>query len=144
MKSCPRQWELLQLSGRALSGELASHLATCESCRDSLAIQECLQADADDVASAARIPPATTMLWKAKLVQARRARLRALAPIAFVENVCGAAVVLTIVAALWSHVPDMPAQQRMLSLTIASAVTGLSLAVLAARAFFGGEAKTWF
>ncbi|SRR6266498_4782972 len=103
-----------------------------QSSRDSLDVGPLLRADAEMVAGMARIPTASTMLWKAKLAQARRARLRALAPIAFVENVGGAAVVLTIIAALWARVSETSPQHQVLSLTVASALTGLTVAVLMA------------
>jgi hypothetical protein len=88
------------------------------------------------VAGMARIPTASTMLWKAKLAQARRARLRALAPITFVESVGGAAVVLAIVVALWDRLSETPPQYQVLSMTVAAALTGLTVAVLMTLGFF--------
>jgi hypothetical protein len=70
------------------------------------------------------------MLWRAKLAQARRARLMALAPITIVENVGGAAVVLTIVTALWARMSETPPQYQALALTVATALTALTVAVL--------------
>ena len=101
-----------------------------QSSDDSVDIGPLLRADAEMVAGMAKIPTATTMLWKAKLAQARRRRLRALAPIAFVENAGGAAVVLTIIAALWARVPETSPQHHGLALTVVTAMTGLAVAVL--------------
>src|SRR2546426_9563693 len=103
-----------------------------QSSRDGLDVGPVLRVDAAMVAGLARIPTASTMLWRAKLAQARRARLRALAPITFVENVGGAAVVLTIIAALWARVSETSPQHQVLSLTVASALTGLTVSVLMA------------
>jgi hypothetical protein len=101
-----------------------------QSSRDGLDVGPVLRADAEMVAGMARIPTASTMLWKAKLAQARRARRLALAPITFVENVGGAAVVLIFVAALWARVSETSPQLHVFSLTLASALTGLAVAVL--------------
>jgi hypothetical protein len=64
------------------------------------------------------------------LAEVRRARLGALAPIAVVEIVGGATVVLTSLAIVWARVSGTPAQHQMLSLTVAAALTGLNVAVL--------------
>lgn len=101
-----------------------------ESSRDGLDVGPVLRADAEIVAGLARIPTASTMLWRAKLAQARRARLMALAPITIVENVGGAAVVLTIVTALWARMSETPPQYQALALTVATALTALTVAVL--------------
>src|SRR5262245_15396436 len=101
-----------------------------QSNRDGLDVGSVLRADAEMVARMARIPTASTMLWRAKLAQVRRARLRALAPITFVENVGGTVVVLTIVTALWAHMSETPPQYQALSVTVASVLTALIVVVL--------------
>lgn len=84
------------------SDELRSHAASCDVCRDVVAVGQFLRREADE-AFAGPMPDAELIWWKAQLMARQEAARRAARPIAFVESAaCACGLLVVAAAAVWA------------------------------------------
>jgi hypothetical protein len=107
-RTCERESELVRLARQAegpaaaIPANLASHLATCASCREAFDVARYLTrvaAETDAIAATRQLPEPAQLWWKARLLQRWNAESLATAPLDWMQRVevVGGAIAVAVV-----------------------------------------------
>lgn len=134
---CQNQDRILEALGKGLPPEamdepLRRHAESCPSCAEVISVYELFQTDSRELCSAAPLPQAGRVWWRATLAARRAAAERALRPILIAERIAlavgaGAIVALLFFAAPW--IAEQLAHSKMFSGTVVYTVSLSSLLV---------------
>ena len=136
---CPREAALLAAARTpgGLDDEGRRHLAVCPSCASALAAERALAPLAGRLLSA-QLPPATTVLLRARLAERRRALERSVAPLALCR---GLALAVAAAASLFLGLPTLlaglSAGDGAAPPSAVQTIAGLGLLLIAALPFLG-------